>query len=83
MHKAVLKKDLQKKQIFDEFLQYCEQKQVEALQKTDPYQFCIWMKEARLARRELTILYHAKEKQDEERTHIQGIVRKTILCKNK
>ena len=75
MTKSVLTKDLQKKQILDEFLQHCEQKQVEALQKNDPYQFCIWIKEARLARRELAELYRAKEKYDEERAHIRGIVR--------
>jgi len=72
--KSVLKKDLEKKQILDEFLQHCEQKQVKALQKNDPYLFCIWIKEARLARRELAALYRAKEKHDEERTHIKGIV---------
>ena len=51
-------------------------KQVEALQKNDPYQFCTWLKEARLARRELAALYRAKEKHDEERARIQGIVRR-------
>ncbi|AOM08847.1 MULTISPECIES: hypothetical protein [Bacillus] len=76
MTKSVLTKDLEKKQILDEFLQYCEKKQVEALQKNDPYQFCIWIKEARLARRELAELYRAKEKYDEERARIQGIVRR-------
>ncbi|PEF32610.1 hypothetical protein [Bacillus wiedmannii] len=74
MTKSVLRKDLEKKQILDEFLQHCEQKQMEAYQKNDPYQFCIWMKEVRLARRELAELYRAKEKYDEERTHIKGIV---------
>lgn len=74
MTKSVLTKDLHKKQILDDFLQHCEKKQVEALQKNDPYQFCIWIKEARLARRELVALYRAKEKHDEERTHIKGIV---------
>ncbi|MBJ8038641.1 hypothetical protein, partial [Bacillus cereus] len=43
-------------------------------QNHDPYQFCIWIKEARLARRELAELYRAKEKHDEECTHIKGIV---------
>ncbi|MEB9339907.1 hypothetical protein P4J17_29525 [Bacillus cereus] len=76
MTKSVLTKDLQKKQILDEFLNHCEQKQVEALKKNDPYQFCIWIKEARLARRELAVLYRAKEKYDEERARIQGIVRR-------
>ncbi|MED3470134.1 hypothetical protein P4485_30715, partial [Bacillus thuringiensis] len=61
MTKPVLTKDLQKKQILDEFLQHCEKKQVEALKKNNPYQFCIWIKEARLARRELAALYRAKE----------------------
>ncbi|WP_445661837.1 hypothetical protein [Bacillus sp. FSL K6-2944] len=68
MTKSVLTKDLEKKQILDEFLQYCEKKQVEALQKNDPYQFCIWIKEARLARRELAELYRAK-KDVVERVH--------------
>ncbi|PGC81163.1 hypothetical protein [Bacillus toyonensis] len=76
MTKSVLTKDLQKKQILDEFLGYCEQQQIEALQRNDSYQFCTWIKEARLARRELAALYRAKEKHDEERTHIQGIVRR-------
>ena len=76
MTKSVLTKDLEKKQILDEFLQYCEKKQVEALQKNDPYQFCIWIKESRLARRELAELYRAKEKYGEERARIQGIVRR-------
>ena len=74
MTRSVLKKDLEKKRILDEFLQHCEQKQVEALQKNDPYPFCIWMKEARLARRELAALYRVKEKHDEERARIRGIV---------
>lgn len=74
MTKSVLTKDLHKKQILDEFLNHCEQKQVEALKKNDPYQFCIWIKEARLARRELAALYLAKEKHNEEHTRIRGIV---------
>ncbi|MEH7152121.1 hypothetical protein V7095_17200 [Bacillus thuringiensis] len=76
MTKSILQKDLQKKQILDEFLQHCEKKQVKALQNHNPYQFCIWIKEARLARRELAALYRAKEKYDEERACIQGIVRR-------
>ncbi|MHB0799907.1 hypothetical protein PVK73_09355 [Bacillus thuringiensis] len=74
MTKPVLTKDLQKKQILDKFLQHCEKKQVEALQNHDPYQVCTWIKEARLARRELAALYRAKEKYDEEHTRIRGIV---------
>ncbi|MEN3132957.1 hypothetical protein [Bacillus albus] len=74
MTKSVLTKDLEKKQILDEFLQHCEKKQIEAVQKSDPLMLCIWIKEARLARRELVALYRAKEKYDEERTHIRGIV---------
>ncbi|PEZ37648.1 hypothetical protein CN345_10715 [Bacillus thuringiensis] len=76
MTKSVLTKDLQKKQIIDEFLQHCDKKQVEALKKNNPYQFCIWIKEARLARRELAALYRAREKYDEEHARIQGIVRR-------
>ncbi|MGG1326878.1 hypothetical protein ABE222_08870 [Bacillus tropicus] len=76
MTKSVLTKDLQKKQILDEFLQHCEKKQVEAIHNNDSYLFCTWMKEARLARRELAALYRAKEKHDEERACIQGIVRR-------
>ncbi|AHA74585.1 MULTISPECIES: hypothetical protein [Bacillus] len=74
MTKSVLTKDLHKKQILDEFLQHCEKKQVEALQNHNPYQFCTWIKEARLARRELAALYLAKEKHNEEHTRIRGIV---------
>ena len=51
-------------------------KQVEAIHNNDSYLFCTWMKEARLARRELAALYRAKEKHDEERACIQGIVRR-------
>ena len=40
MTKSVLTKDLQKKQILDEFLQHCEKKQVEALQN-HPTHHCI------------------------------------------
>ncbi|UIJ66757.1 hypothetical protein LW858_29005 [Bacillus cereus] len=78
MTKSVLTKDLQKKQILEEFLQHCEQQQIEALQKNDPYQFCTWIKEARLARRELIALYREKEKYDnqleKDRKSILGIV---------
>lgn len=74
MTKSVLTKDLEKKRILDEFLQHCEQEQVEALQKNAPYLFCVWIKEARLARRELAALYRAKERHDEERARIRGIV---------
>lgn len=56
MTKSVIKKDLQKKHILHEFLQHSEQKQVEALQKNDWYLFCVWIKEARLARRELATI---------------------------
>ncbi|EKS8370739.1 hypothetical protein P4418_02685 [Bacillus thuringiensis] len=74
MIKSVLTKDLQKKQILDEFLQHCEKKQVEAIHNNDSYLFCTWIKEARLARRELAALYRAKEKHDEEHKRIKGIV---------
>ena len=75
MTKSVLTKDLQKKQILDEFYSIVK-KQVEAIHNNDSYLFCTWMKEARLARRELAALYRAKEKHDEERACIQGIVRR-------
>ena len=39
MSKSVLEKDSEKKHILDEFLQLCEKKQVEALQKNDPISF--------------------------------------------
>ncbi|WP_144490048.1 hypothetical protein [Bacillus thuringiensis] len=63
---SVLKKDVKKKQILDEFLQHCEKKQIEAIQKNDPLLLCIWIKEARLARRELIALYREKEKYDNQ-----------------
>ncbi|WP_237981784.1 hypothetical protein [Bacillus thuringiensis] len=63
----VLQKDLQKKQTLDEFLKYCNTMQIEALKQHDPIALCTWIKEARLARRELAALYRAKEKHDDER----------------
>ncbi|MES1054513.1 hypothetical protein FOA24_38455 [Bacillus thuringiensis] len=63
---SVLKKDVQKKQILEEFLQHCDKKQVEAIQKNDPLLLCTWIKEARLARRELIALYREKEKYDNQ-----------------
>ncbi|MGQ0419342.1 hypothetical protein ACT4US_06610 [Bacillus sp. HC-Mk] len=75
---SVLKKDVQKKQILDEFLQHCEKKQIEAIQKKDPLLLCTWIKEARLARRERIALYREKEKYDNQlvrdRKSILGIV---------
>ncbi|MED1305597.1 hypothetical protein P4U65_35055 [Bacillus pacificus] len=75
---SVLKKDVQKKQILNEFLQHCEEKQIVAIQKNDPLLLCIWIKEARLARRELIALYREKEKNDnqleQDRKSILGIV---------
>ncbi|PRT01369.1 hypothetical protein C6352_29650 [Bacillus thuringiensis] len=75
---SVLKKDIKKKQILDEFLGHCEKKQVEAIQKNDPLLLCTWIKEARLARRELIALYREKEKYDtqleQDRKSILGIV---------
>ncbi|MED1303185.1 hypothetical protein P4U65_21985, partial [Bacillus pacificus] len=70
--------DVQKKQMLDEFLQHCEEKQIEVIQKNDPLLLCIWIKEARLARRELIALYREKEKYDnqleQDRKSILGIV---------
>ncbi|KXY34864.1 hypothetical protein [Bacillus sp. FSL K6-0067] len=75
---SVLKKDVQKKQIIDEFLGHCEKKQVEAIQKNDPLLLCTWIKEARLARREIIALYREKENYDnqleQDRKIILGIV---------
>lgn len=75
---SVLKKDVKKKQILDGFLQHCEKKQIEAIQKNNPLLLCIWIKEARLARRELIALYREKEKYDnqleQDRKSILGIV---------
>ena len=66
------------KQILDEFLRHCEKKQIEAIQKNDPLLLCIWIKEARLARRELIAIYREKEKYDnqlkQDRKSILGIV---------
>ncbi|MFJ8216435.1 hypothetical protein [Bacillus cereus] len=76
----VLQKDLQKKQTLDEFLKYCNTMQIEALKQHDPIALCTWVKEARLARRELAALYRAKEKHDDERErdckNILGIIRR-------
>ncbi|KAB7635252.1 hypothetical protein [Bacillus sp. B3-WWTP-C-10-D-3] len=76
----VLQKDMQKRQVLDEFLKYCNQMQIEALMQHDSIALCTWIKEARLARRELAALYRAKEKHNEERerdrTNILGIIRR-------
>lgn len=63
----VLQKDIQKKQVLDEFLKYCNTMQIEALKQHDLIALCTWIKEARLAKRELAALYRAKEKHDAER----------------
>lgn len=76
----VLPKDMQKKQVLDEFLKYCNTMQIEALKQHDSIALCTWIKEARLARRELAALYRAKEKHDEERErdrkNILGIIQR-------
>ncbi|PGS38515.1 hypothetical protein COC58_20965 [Bacillus cereus] len=76
----VLPKDMQKKQTLDAFLKHCNQKQIEALRTHDEKLLREWVKEARLARRELAALYRAKEKYDEEherdRENILGIIQR-------
>ncbi|MGG5766636.1 hypothetical protein [Bacillus wiedmannii] len=76
----VLQKDIQNKQILDSFLQHCKQKQIEALRKPDEKSLHKWIKEARLARRELAALYRAKEKYDVERErdskNILGVIQR-------
>lgn len=74
---------MQKKQVLDEFLQHCNQMQIKALRERDANSLCEWIKEARLARRELAALYRAKEKHDVEREkrerdrkNILGIIRR-------
>ncbi|AYF06291.1 hypothetical protein MLA2C4_11600 [Bacillus mobilis] len=74
----VLSKDMQKKQTLDEFLKYCNTMQIEALKQHDPIALCTWIKEARLARRELAALYRAKEKHDEERERDRKNILKVI-----
>nr|WP_218964516.1 hypothetical protein [Bacillus toyonensis] len=80
MTSPVLQKDMKNKQILDSFLQHCEQKQIEALKKYDEKLLHKWIKEARLARRELAALYRAKEKHDAERErdrkNILGIIQR-------
>ncbi|SCM94442.1 Phage related protein [Bacillus mycoides] len=76
----VLPKDMKKKEVLIKFLQYCETMQIEAVKQRDPIALCTWIKEARLARRELAALYRAKEKYDVElerdRKKILGIIRR-------
>lgn len=76
----VLPKDMQKKQVLDEFLKYCNTMQIQALKQHNPITLCTWIKEARLARRELATLYRAKEKHDVERErdrkNILGIIQR-------
>lgn len=74
----VLPKDMQKKQVLDEFLQHCNQMQIKALRERDANALCEWVKEARLARRELAALYRAKEKHDVERARDRKNILKVI-----
>ncbi len=74
----VLRKDMKKKQVLDEFLLHCNQMQIESLRKHDAHSLCEWIKEARLARRELAALYRAKEKHDEERERDRKNILKVI-----
>ncbi len=74
----VLPKDMQKKQVLDEFLQHCNQMQIKALRERDANALCEWVKEARLARRELAALYRAKEKHDVERERDRKNILKVI-----
>ncbi|WP_035430916.1 hypothetical protein [Bacillus sp. UNC322MFChir4.1] len=71
----VLKKDAEKAQILKKFIEHCENQQKDALKQRDPLKFGIWIKEARLARRELAALYRAKEQHDREQQNIRIIVR--------
>ncbi len=74
----VLPRDMQKKQVLDGFLKYCNHMQIEALKQHDPIALCTWIKEARLARRELAALYRAKEKHDVERERYRKKILKVI-----
>jgi len=74
----VLQKDMQKKQVLDEFLKYCNQMQIEALRTHDEKLLREWVKEARLARRELAALYREKEKHDVERERDRKNILKVI-----
>ncbi|AFU12918.1 hypothetical protein MC28_1496 [Bacillus thuringiensis MC28] len=74
----VLAKDMKKKQVLDEFLKHCENKQIEALKNHDAHSLCKWIKEARLARRELATLYREKEKHETERERDRKNILKVI-----
>ncbi|MED1089714.1 hypothetical protein [Bacillus paramycoides] len=74
----VLPKDMKKKEVLIKFLQYCETMQIEAVKKRDSIALCTWIKEARLARRELATLYRAKEKHDTERERDRKNILKVI-----
>lgn len=74
----VLQKDMQKKQVLDEFLKYCNQMQIQALRTHDEKLLREWVKEARLARRELAALYRAKENHDTERDKDRKNILKVI-----
>ncbi|HFK1462293.1 hypothetical protein AB4Z03_25620 [Bacillus sp. YAF12_1] len=74
----VLQKDMQKKQVLDEFLKYCNQMPIQALRTHDEKLLREWVKEARLARRELAALYRAKEKHDVEREKDRKNILKVI-----
>ncbi|MFD0768834.1 hypothetical protein ACFQZ1_07900 [Bacillus sp. CGMCC 1.60114] len=75
MKAMVLQKDAEKAKILKDFIKHCEKMQKEALKQRDPLAFGIWIKESRLARRELAALYRAKEQYDREQQSIRFIVR--------
>ncbi|MDZ5608446.1 hypothetical protein U2I54_15420 [Bacillus pseudomycoides] len=78
MTAPVLQKDLKKKQILDEFIEHCKEKQSAALKVGNEKEFYTWVKEARLARRELAAIYRAKEKHDEELARDKTLIQKLI-----
>ncbi|MED1115413.1 hypothetical protein [Bacillus paramycoides] len=72
----VLPKDMKKKEVLVKFLQYCETMQIKVVKQRDPIALCTWIKEARLARRELATLYRAKEKHERDRKNILKIIQR-------
>lgn len=82
--KKVLPQHLDQAKLLISFLNYCIVQQKRAAHANDSYGFEWWIKEARLARRELNTLYEAKRKHDEQMSRVKRIVeclqRRGIRC---
>lgn len=71
----VLPKHQEKAQERIAFVNHCMAQQRQALAEKDEAAFHKWVKDARLARRELAEMYRVKEQYDQERERIRNVIR--------